>query len=331
MHKLFILSLAVALSAWSCTFLVDFEEEAGTPEDCTNFMDDDGDGYVDCNDQDCQDRPDCQFKFEICDNQLDDDENGYVDCEDPACSMQEVCWQEAPLCNDVISDGQIAMYSMVYSDTPTMCEEWLECRIDRYGSDGVPRCVRTGPVAGMFEPCNNDLECPYGFICAWSEVLSFGEGGVPRDVCLPLCSNLLNIGCPETLMCFNLISVYDPYQASGQSEVTVTACDRPYCAVLDNLGLGTGCDGQEAACYPAPDMMGQAYCEPKGNGGPRAPCSTNSDCLPRHVCLEGFDGDARMCQRVCQTSDDCGIGTVIECVKRPEWTTYGVCADAFTD
>jgi len=328
MRKLIILSLAVALSAWSCTFLVDFEEEAGTPEDCFNEMDDDGDGHADCHDQDCWDLPKCNDLYEICDNLLDDNQDGLMDCEDPLCAGDPVCQVESDLCNEIVSDETVSMYTQVYPGSAGICAMEMECRIDRTWSDGVPRCMRTAPGKGSLEPCDNDLECPFGHVCTFSEALS-GMLDMARNVCLPLCSNLLNINCPETLLCMNLSFVWDEYLYDGARDVAVTACDRPICPVL-GLNSGTGCAGGMETCYPTDDMMGQGYCARFGENGPHVECGSDSDCLPRHKCWGGEDGSARQCQRVCMTPEDCiDFGqTTPDCVKRPYWATYGVCLNS---
>ncbi|WP_020539173.1 M43 family zinc metalloprotease [Lewinella cohaerens] len=55
------------------------------PEDCTNGIDDDGDGLADCEDPDC----DCE---EICDNGTDDDGDGLIDCDDPDLADDCCCY-----------------------------------------------------------------------------------------------------------------------------------------------------------------------------------------------------------------------------------------------
>jgi hypothetical protein len=55
-------------------------------EVCTDGVDNDGDGDIDCADSDCADDPSC--KVEICDNCIDDDGDGLVDYEDDDCCDQ---------------------------------------------------------------------------------------------------------------------------------------------------------------------------------------------------------------------------------------------------
>lgn len=54
------------------------DEDDATAEICSNGIDDDGDGFTDCEDFDCT--------CEICDNGIDDDGDGFVDGEDSDCS-----------------------------------------------------------------------------------------------------------------------------------------------------------------------------------------------------------------------------------------------------
>jgi len=68
-------------------------------EVCDNQVDDDGDGAVDCDDDDCLTEPMCMnsaeyaapFEVEVCDNQVDDDGDGAVDCDDDDCLGSPTC------------------------------------------------------------------------------------------------------------------------------------------------------------------------------------------------------------------------------------------------
>jgi len=67
-------------------------------EQCANGLDDDGDGATDCQDPDCATNADCLPQGpgpEICGNGLDDDNNGAVDCQDPDCATNPACAQGA--------------------------------------------------------------------------------------------------------------------------------------------------------------------------------------------------------------------------------------------
>ena len=62
----------------------------GSIEICDNGIDDDGDTFVDCDDDDCSSDPACG-SIEICDNEIDDDGDTFTDCADPDCSTAPNC------------------------------------------------------------------------------------------------------------------------------------------------------------------------------------------------------------------------------------------------
>ncbi|MBI3185151.1 MAG: hypothetical protein HYZ28_23695 [Myxococcales bacterium] len=64
-----------------------------SPEVCTDGLDNDKDGLVDCADQDCAQDPSCgtQTKELNCSNGIDDDRDGAVDCQDTDCHSSTSC------------------------------------------------------------------------------------------------------------------------------------------------------------------------------------------------------------------------------------------------
>ena len=73
-------------------------ERSGTEDSCTDGVDDDGDGWVDCADPDCWLALACA---EDCDDGIDNDEDGLVDCNDPICTDDLVCAED---CSDGVDN-----------------------------------------------------------------------------------------------------------------------------------------------------------------------------------------------------------------------------------
>ncbi len=74
--------------------LLDTDPKSDKPkvEDCTNTLDDDGNGLTDCDDPACAKAKHClTVTAEDCHNHVDDDRNGLTDCDDPACATDEAC------------------------------------------------------------------------------------------------------------------------------------------------------------------------------------------------------------------------------------------------
>ncbi|GAA0760396.1 S8/S53 family peptidase [Psychroflexus lacisalsi] len=56
---------------------------------CEDGIDNDGDGFVDCEDINCEDFQDCLI--ERCIDGIDNDEDGLIDCDDPDCQSNINC------------------------------------------------------------------------------------------------------------------------------------------------------------------------------------------------------------------------------------------------
>jgi hypothetical protein len=69
----------------------DTQETPTEPERmCSNGEDDDGDGFIDCDDTDCTNTPDCS-DGEICDDGIDNNFDGLIDCMQPSCDFDPYC------------------------------------------------------------------------------------------------------------------------------------------------------------------------------------------------------------------------------------------------
>ncbi|MBN2725159.1 MAG: hypothetical protein JXR95_13930 [Deltaproteobacteria bacterium] len=77
---LFLFLLVLATSLTCCTF--DPSGPQIETENCTNGIDDDFDGFTDCEDRDCDS---VCIRPENCTNGIDDDLDGFTDCEDRDC------------------------------------------------------------------------------------------------------------------------------------------------------------------------------------------------------------------------------------------------------
>ena len=65
-------------------------DDDSTPNEiCNDGIDNDGDGFTDCDDFDCDSDPNCNN--EICDDGIDNDGDGFTDCEDFDCNSFSGC------------------------------------------------------------------------------------------------------------------------------------------------------------------------------------------------------------------------------------------------
>jgi len=155
----------LVVETWDSPTTYDLRIDCGTIEVCTNGVDDDSDGRVDCADPDCASDPACQVPDEICGNGLDDDQDGFADCADSDCASQPACQVPAEDCtNGIDDDGDL------HADcTDADCENHPAC-------ETVPQ-----------ENCNNgldddgdgatdckDADCFWGDICQDDDVVYGG-------------------------------------------------------------------------------------------------------------------------------------------------------------
>ena len=99
--------------------------------ECTDRVDNDDDGFVDCDDPDCIGQRVCQTMAENsderCSDNLDNDGDTLIDCDDPECSELHRCSgseDTAELCSDEIDNDNDQLTDCADPD----CEALLFCR-----------------------------------------------------------------------------------------------------------------------------------------------------------------------------------------------------------
>lgn len=100
--------------SWDAICVSEFVSQCGgtcsQPEVCTDFTDNDLDGFVDCADSDCALDPFCASATEICGNLADDDGDGFTDCDDSECAATPGCLPGVEQCgNGLDDDGDLAI------------------------------------------------------------------------------------------------------------------------------------------------------------------------------------------------------------------------------
>jgi hypothetical protein len=127
----------------------DCSNNSACPEVCDDGEDNDYDGYVDCYDSECEDDPNC---IEICDDEEDNDLDGYTDCQDSDCADDLNC---AEICVDGLDndyDGYTDCRDMDCVDDPS-CIEVCDDGEDN-DADGYTDCADT--------QCTTDPACVTG-------------------------------------------------------------------------------------------------------------------------------------------------------------------------
>jgi len=161
----------------SATPMANIQPE-NTPARCSNAIDDDGDGNIDCLDSECSALQVCKAPVPentpaTCANGLDDDQDGQIDCNDSGCSALQVCIPPKP---------------PVPENTNPLCsngaDDDLDGKIDcaDSGCAGLPVCAPVPPPVLPPAPIPNVPQpTPGGVILSILPVF-YGAGGTVQLV-----------------------------------------------------------------------------------------------------------------------------------------------------
>ena len=263
-------------------------------EDCSDNIDNDGDGSVDCDDADCDGQVGCVA--EVCDNGVDDDGDGDIDCGDADCASDSACIPEGD-CDDGVDgdgDGDVDCDDDECAGEDVVCGEVCDNGLDD-DADGDIDC--------------DDVDCETDDDCLGTEP---GVGGTCQDV--------FELGCGDTDSWFNYsiagtdnidqysCSVWDEsgpeYTYAFRPEVTeeVVACIENFTEDLDLFAiqeLGVGCDGTNCIdygnnCVVIDAVAGETYyLVVDGYAGAESSYDIELSCPSTdEICDNGIDDDA---------------------------------------
>jgi hypothetical protein len=155
-------------------FVQDLCQIICVPEVCSDGLDNDCDGFVDCADSDCSADPACApiCMAEVCNDGLDNDCDGFVDCADTDCSANPAC---GPVC------------------MPEVCNDGIDNDCDGLSDCADPDCSANPACAPICVPeiCNDGLDndCDGLIDCADSdcetELVCFGGAVNYQEIALP--------------------------------------------------------------------------------------------------------------------------------------------------
>ena len=163
--------------------------ETASAEICYDELDEDGDGLVDCDDDDCFSDSLC-LESGNCADGYDNDLDGVEDCDDDYCSDDEFCVEcvDSSTCVDGFGcDDQGGCYNACTADT--QCADGYECDTDLGGCVEIEVTIESD----YGEDCSS-LECVDPYVCSASDVC---VECVDSSTCVD------GFGCDEYGGCYN--------------------------------------------------------------------------------------------------------------------------------
>lgn len=277
---------AISLIA-GCSLLVFACSEPRVSEDraaaCSNHLDDDGDGLIDCEDPDCAGTEACEKTSATCENGIDDDRNGTLDCRQESC-------RALPICKDAVPTDSCLLLP---PGSASGCPLGKGCYVT---SDSTKWCALEGSSlagerCGDGDSSDRSQGCAAGHLCD------------ERKRCARICT--IDSDCTRNSICHARESV----RLCSASCLPGRDCDaNEECVAFQRDGRMTIADGGWAhECRGRPPAAGQAAlgmpCADRVNFTPPDPITPGSEiCEPGLLCIPGPEGGR--CRRVCSARTD---------------------------
>jgi len=248
---------------------------------CTDGVDDDCDGLVDCIDPECAGAPACQGTENICDDGQDNDSDGAIDCLDSDCTGQP-CDGLGRVCASGVCNCPGGTSEILCADsTDNDCNGAVDCA--NSDCNASPSCVstETNCTNGVDDDNDGQTDCAdtdcNGASCGTYGLICSGGGCVCPGGTIEVCSNSIDDNC------------------NGQIDENC-GCTLPQSPATE-CGAGNH-------CIPQPVVGNDGICSgPIGAGTQYSHCVDNSSCGDIYECVD--DGWDLLCLQWCMSWDEC--------------------------
>jgi len=275
-------------------------------EICDNQADDDGDGFIDCNDQDCINSELCRsVPLEICDNGIDDDLDGFADCNDmdctAGCEYLEICDNNIDDDGDsfIDCDDQDCIFSQLCADPrDERCDNGIDddwdglldcddpdCADARVCLDLIPEICDNGIDDDFdgYTDCN-DLEC-----VAVCEYLEICDNGIDDDG-----DSFVDCDDQDCIFSQLCVQVEICSDTTDNDDDGLTSCMDPDCFGFTGCGEcnpfsqgDSGCGANEFCYIDVADGYIPRCFGDRGYADEGENCAIANDCRPGFLCFEG--------------------------------------------
>jgi hypothetical protein len=302
---------------------------SGHEDDCDNGVDDDGDDFTDCLDQDCIGTETCpcdELEYE-CRDRLDNDCDSFIDCEDEDCLDPCACY---PLGEDPCpEEGEHCCHDGCCdtSSDPTCCGRCgVSCTADEYCVDGEclectdstqcddeNECTTDSCSAGVCEHVNRPdmTSCGTASVCCGGtchggDCCSDEDCGQCRGTARACSGITTESTCEEQINCVWDLGGPCDFGTSGDtcSDLTTQVeCETCVACCWDDGGFCTGhCPAPTLVCYA---ITSKSECDA---------CASFGKCVwdPPPFCYGSREACSTYSSAICESQLDCYISTCSE-------------------
>ena len=223
----------------------------GGLEDCVNGVDDNADGWADCEDPQCSGHAACLGMRELsCGNGADDDGDGLIDCDDPDCTQTQECdasreWN----CHDGVDNDVDGLTDCLDPDCEQTCTENCTDGVDNDGDGKVdcddPDCYGAEGCRAGDEICGNGYDDDGDGLVDCEDPDCQGR---PVCIVVEICNNEIDDDGDGLVNCADPDCYTNPYcietnclDGQDNDEDGLVDCDDPDCAGALICQSGTEC------------------------------------------------------------------------------------------
>lgn len=181
---------------------------------CKDFVDDDCDGLLDCDDDDCALNAECVYVCvttgpEVCNDLQDNDCDGDFDCQDSDCETDAVC-----------SSGCVSTIELICNDTvDDDCNGFTDCDDEACTSAAncLGTCVPTGDESTGCSD-NQDNDCDGYTDCFDSECAPTAACCLPTVPSTEVCADGVDNNCDGIIDCPVILDTFPEPPPPGRAE-----------------------------------------------------------------------------------------------------------------
>ncbi|MBO4350458.1 MAG: trypsin-like serine protease [Proteobacteria bacterium] len=266
---------------------------AEEPEDCTNKVDDNGDGRVDCQDPYCFILSECIP--EDCQNNKDDNNNGLIDCDDPQCAEVKRCQPED--CTNGVDDNEDGIIDCNDAECkklkicqPEDCTNGVDDNENGLADCEDPEC--SGLKICAIEICNDGIDNNENYLIDCQDPQCLSQIICQPEICNDSVDNNAN----------GMIDCYDP-QCSMDIHCQIENCQNN---IDDNANGLIDCQdpqcGSELRCQP------EVCNDQKDNNGDGLMDCGDPQCADSELCVVTPKSSSESCSASPKSSSSlCGF------------------------